>query len=172
MAIPLLLRIRVALRLLLAGRAHGGATPISPDHRTTKQDELRFRAACAEYGGGKIVKEGFPNASESFRKLNPQLFGALGAMGSAKRQQNKRRESEDSGVESVPASVGYRVTLISCRRKLVDAHDNLRTGAKPLVDRITQWLGFASDSDPRIEWCYEQFRTRGTTGTIVLIERR
>lgn len=111
-----------------------------------------------------------PYGSEAYRKRNPHLF--LDSVGSAKRERNQRREGEDRRVESVSESVRYRVTLISLRRRLVDAHDNLRTGHKPLVDRITQWLGFASDSDNRIEWNYEQFTTRGRTGTIVLIERR
>lgn len=112
-----------------------------------------------------------PYGSESFRKLNPHLY-PLAELDCAKRERNERSEGENSGVESVSKSVAYRITLISIRKRLVDAHDNLRTGHKPLVDRITQWLKFASDSDPRLEWNYEQFTTRGRPGTIVLIERR
>ena len=47
------------------------------------------------------------------------------------------------------------VTLVQCRRRLLDSHDNLRTSLKPFVDRIAEHLG-VEDSDPRIRWEYLQ----------------
>ena len=102
-------------------------------------------------------------------RLNPHLPAALGAVGQPKRQPHQRSQSQDSKLESVPGCLGYRVTIISCRRKLVDAHDNLRTGLKPLVDRITSSLGFSDDADPKLVWEYGQIETRGEQGTIVKI---
>ena len=113
-----------------------------------------------------------PHGSESYRKRNPHLFRPVDSLVQSKRECGERCEGEDRGVGEVQTGLGFRITLISCRTRLVDGHDNLRTGLKPLVDRITEWIGFKSDSDKRLEWCYEQIRTAGHTGTIVLIERR
>lgn len=93
----------------------------------------------------------------------------MGPLANSQRQPNERGRSQDPRVEESPAGLGYRVTIISMRRRRVDGHDNLRTGAKPLVDCITSTLGFASDDDPRLEWCYEQLTTGGPEGTAVLI---
>lgn len=107
-----------------------------------------------------------PNASESFIKLNADLD----RVANSKRESGRGREGQDSELGSRPKSLGYCVTIISCRRRLVDEHDNLRTGAKPLIDYITASLGFASDGDKRLKWNYEQFRTDGEQGTIVKID--
>lgn len=109
------------------------------------------------------------NVSESIKRLNPDLFG-LGRVANPERQPDRGREGQDSELGGRPESLGYCVTIISCRRRLVDEHDNLRTGAKPLIDCITASLGFASDGDKRLKWCYEQFRTEGEQGTIVKID--
>lgn len=112
-----------------------------------------------------------PYGSESYRKRNPHLFSPVGGLVQSERERGKRCQGEDKRVGEVQEGVGFRITLISMRPRLVDGHDNLRTGLKPLVDRITEWIGFESDSDKRLEWNYEQFRTNGRTGTIVHIER-
>lgn len=102
----------------------------------------------------------------SIRDANPHLA----TMDNPKRQPHQRRESENRCVESSEGSVGYCVTIISFRKRLVDGHDNLRTGAKPLVDQITEWLGFASDDNPRLTWQYSQVRTDGEPGTLVVVQ--
>lgn len=84
------------------------------------------------------------------------------------RQPNKRSQSQDCQLDKSTRGVGYRITLISLRRKLVDGHDNLRTGAKPIVDCITRSLGFASDDNPRLQWEYAQVIS-DRPGTIVRI---
>lgn len=66
--------------------------------------------------------------------------------------------------------MGYRISIISFRKKLVDEHDNLRMGCKPLVDAITRSLGFSSDDNPRLHWEYQQCKTEGRLGTLVKIE--
>ena len=86
------------------------------------------------------------------------------------RQPDQRSEGEDRKLEERQSRMGFRIGIVSVRKKLVDEHDNLRTGAKPLVDAITASLGFANDNDPRLTWEYGQ--VLGTRcGTIVKIER-
>lgn len=102
----------------------------------------------------------------SMRDANPHLA----TVDNPQRQSNQRRESQDRCVESSENSLGYCVTIISFRKRLVDGHDNLRTGAKPLVDQITEWLGFASDDNQRLTWQYSQVRTDGEPGTLVVVQ--
>lgn len=101
----------------------------------------------------------------SIAKANPDL----GGLPNPKREPDLGRRSEDRQLEKSTRGVGYRITIISLRRKAVDGHDNLRTGAKPLVDCITRSLGFASDDNPRLQWEYGQVISK-RPGTIVKIE--
>lgn len=94
----------------------------------------------------------------------------LDQVAQSKRQRDHRGLSEDQKLETGPAGVGFSVTLISFRRRLVDGHDNLRTGLKPLVDRIAASLGYRDDADPRLSWHYQQFKTDSQEGTLVTIE--
>lgn len=97
------------------------------------------------------------------RQANPDL----GAVSNPKRESDKRRQSQDLQLVKSEASVVYRVSIISIRRKLVDAHDNLRAGAKPLVDAICASIGI-DDGSNRISFEYGQ--VLGTdVGTIVRI---
>lgn len=48
------------------------------------------------------------------------------------------------------------VVLTRLGGKGLDGHDNLRAACKACVDEVTAWLGFASDSDPRLVWSYGQ----------------
>lgn len=111
-------------------------------------------------------KQLFPSASPDTIALNC----SVGAVPDTERQHHQGSEGFDSRMASGKDGVGYRITIISVRRKLCDAHDNLRTGAKALVDRITETLGFKSDDDPLLTWEYQQFKTEGQQGTIVKIE--
>lgn len=81
----------------------------------------------------------------------------------------KRSQSQNRGLESGESCVGYRVGIVSVRRRRTDDHDHLRSGARPLVDAITRTLGFRSDDDPRLHWEYCQMLTEGDEGTIVRI---
>lgn len=100
---------------------------------------------------------------------NAHLF-AVGGVEAKKPKSNQRSEGQNSQLESRPPSLGYRVTLVQCRRRMLDSHDNMRTAVKPLVDAITETLGFKSDDDPRLKWEYGQCETRGSEGVIVRVE--
>ena len=50
---------------------------------------------------------------------------------------------------------GIIVTLTRFAPRLLDAHDNLRSGFKGVADQIATELGL-DDKDPRIEWIYRQ----------------
>lgn len=108
------------------------------------------------------------NVSESVKRRNPHLFGMAG-LPDPKRERSKPRQNKDPELEKSTRGVGYRVTIVSVRKRFIDAHDNLRTGSKALVDAITRTLGFSSDDNPRLQWEYGQ--VLGTKcGTIVKIE--
>lgn len=90
-------------------------------------------------------------------------------------QPDQGHQGEDSGVEGGAKAVGkprrkriprlggdFRggtpevvVTLIQCRYRGLDSHDNLRFSLKPLVDFIANSLQ-VDDADPRIRWEYRQ----------------
>ncbi len=109
------------------------------------------------------------SASDSFRRLNPHLFG-VGAVAVQEPQRGARREGQPGELVSVPARVGYRVTLTAYVRRNLDTRDNLRAAMKPLVDRITETLGFPSDDNPLLQWEYGQQLTHGGRGVAVRIE--
>lgn len=108
----------------------------------------------------------FPNISEDCIR---QTLGVAG-IPDPERKPDQRSQGQDRKLEKGTQGVGFRIALISIRQRLVDGHDNLRQGAKPLVDAITRFLDFASDSDPRLRWEYHQL-IGNPRGTIVLIER-
>lgn len=103
-------------------------------------------------------------------KENPTDYRPVGGLPSKKSQSNQGRERQDSSVESGPRRCGFRIQLICVRRRLLDAHDNLRSALKPCVDRITFRLGFDNDADPLLQWSYGQTRTMGHEGVVILIE--
>lgn len=83
--------------------------------------------------------------------------------------EQERRKIKAGRMERSKKSVAIVVTIVSYRRRRLDGFDNLRFAHKPLVDRITETLGFASDDDPRLRFECEQVITEGKTGTQVLI---
>lgn len=110
------------------------------------------------------------NPLESFKRRNPHLYGRpLASLENPERQPDQRGQGQDCGLEGSPQRPRFCVVILSLRHRLIDAHDNLRTGAKPLVDRITERLGFQDDADPRLTWEYGQVLTNGPEGTLVLI---
>lgn len=62
------------------------------------------------------------------------------------------------------------VTFISMRRKVLD-NDNLCGSCKALRDAVAKSIGL-DDGDKRFRWQYEQFRTEGAGGTLVIIETK
>lgn len=114
------------------------------------------------------LRKHFPQISADV--LRRSAAGPVAGLQDPKRESDQRGKDEASELEAGQEGFRYRVLIISIRRKLVDQHDNLRTGAKPLVDRITERLGFASDDSPRLEWCYHQIVGK-PVGTVVLIQR-
>lgn len=107
----------------------------------------------------------FPHISQDCIERTCPVVG----LPDTQRQPDQRSEKQVGKLEKGSESVGYRVTLISIRSKRVDAHDNLRTGAKPLVDAITRSLGFTTDDTDKLEWNYHQIIGE-PRGTMVLIQ--
>lgn len=94
----------------------------------------------------------------------------MGRLETPKPKPDQRGKAQDPELGGRPAGVGFSITLIVfCRRKM-DQHDNLRSACKPLVDRITETLGFRSDDDPRLSWHYDQVITSEEEGCLVKIE--
>jgi len=107
----------------------------------------------------------FKNASESFKRLNPHLLGALPA---TQPQPDRRRElaPTDAPQKSRPRSVV--VSLVGCRRRALD-DDNFVGACKHIRDAIAASLGL-DDADPCLRWEYGQHETRGAEGVVVTIQ--
>lgn len=108
----------------------------------------------------------FPNASESFKKANPHLFGVR-AIQTEITKPDQGCEGQDRKLEAGAQRLAFCVSLVVLSRRNMDAHDNLPFSCKPLVDAIAKSLG---RDDAEIEWEYEQARTRGQQGVMVKIE--
>lgn len=113
------------------------------------------------------MKSDFPNASESFKRLNPHLYG-LGAVAATK------PKPHGGGIPAPAHTVEKRspfslvISFVAFRRKLLD-DDNLSGSCKHLRDAISNSIGI-DDGDKRIRWQYFQCETRGQTGVAVKIE--
>ena len=107
----------------------------------------------------------FKNASESFKRLNPHLMGALSA---PQPQRDRRRElaPADAPQKSRPRSVV--VSLVGFRRRALD-DDNFVGACKHIRDAIAASLGL-DDGDPCLRWEYSQHETRGADGVMVKIQ--
>ena len=88
---------------------------------------------------------------------------------SEKPESNQRNQIEDRRMEQGKAGVRYRVVFVVLRRRLLDSHDNARFALKPLCDIVALALGFDDDSDEKITFEYHQCKTKGMTGTHILI---
>lgn len=73
-------------------------------------------------------------------------------------------------VQGGPPSVGRRVTMVACRRRLLDP-DAVAASMKALTDAIAKTLG-VDDADPAVEWEWSQVKTDGEEGVLVKIESR
>jgi hypothetical protein len=59
-------------------------------------------------------------------------------------------------VVGAPPVGPWVVTVVRLGPRELDAHDNLGTSAKGVVDEIAAWLGLRGDNDPRVTWRYAQ----------------
>lgn len=116
------------------------------------------------------MKSEFPNASDSFKRLNPHLFGAVGGLRNKKPEPNPLRalEQKPKARSGRARRILFSIEIVSARRRLLD-DDNLAAGAKGLRDSVAASCGI-DDNDPRVEWIYHQIKTRGKPGTIVKIQ--
>jgi hypothetical protein len=94
---------------------------------------------------------------------------SVGAVEGPKPKPDQGRKGQDPKLGSSSPSMVYRIGLCVVSNRELDAHDNLRSACKPLVDAITASLGYASDSDARLRWEYGQLVSNGRPGVIVSI---
>lgn len=111
----------------------------------------------------------FPNASESFKKRNPHLYG----MDELQAGQPKPASSSslDRGQPKQikrAQGVEVRVTLIAHRKRMLD-DDNSTASLKWTRDAIANSLGI-DDGDKRIVFETHQIETKGCEGVMVKIE--
>lgn len=111
------------------------------------------------------------NVSESVKRLNPHLYPALGGLASQEPQSTPAQTlvRPSAQPKKRKRSVDAVITLIACRRRLLD-DDNNTASFKPLRDQIAETIGI-DDGDNRIRFEHEQIETRGRQGTIVKVER-
>jgi hypothetical protein len=117
---------------------------------------------------GLDPKSYYEKGSTSFKRLNPHLLAPIPAK---KPEPKDRSAGNDSGVAARTQSMGYAITIVQFRKRLLDSHDNMRFACKPLVDAITKQLGFTDDADKRLEWRYEQTQNKHLFGTLVKVEQ-
>lgn len=112
------------------------------------------------------LKRLFPHITQSC------LRRTLGAVEDTKRKPSPKPAlgGQPSQSKSRPPSLDLRITIVSCRHRLLD-DDNLVAGAKPLRDAIARTFGL-DDADKRIRFEYGQVLTQGEEGTVVKLERR
>lgn len=111
----------------------------------------------------------FPHASPSFKKLNPEYFGA-GVARLRPTQPQRPGKRQAPGPHPAQADGPRRVVVgvVVFRRQLLDP-DNLIGGCKSFQDAIAATLGI-DDGDPRIRFEYSKHLTTGKPGTLVRIE--
>jgi hypothetical protein len=108
--------------------------------------------------------------SNSFKRLNPHLFGAVGAVEAKKPEPTtaKTLERRDQKLKRGKVGVQVRVHLVAVLRRELD-DDNLVASFKCLRDHIASELGI-DDADKRVEWKYHQLHTSGEEGVLVMLE--
>lgn len=107
----------------------------------------------------------FPNASESFKRLNPHLLGGLPP---AQPQRDGQRNPTTSVAPQKSCAGRVVVCLVGHRRRILD-DDNFVGACKHLRDSIAASLGL-DDGDPRLRWEYGQHETRAAEGVAVTIQ--
>jgi hypothetical protein len=112
------------------------------------------------------VKPEFEHASETFKKLNPHLFGVCEV--EADKSKPASPPALDRRKPKQTRGVGCVVTLVAVVARELDS-DNLQGSLKPLRDCIAATIG-ADDGSPWFRWQYTQVVTCGEQGVIVKIE--
>jgi len=119
------------------------------------------------------MKKEFPNASESFKRLNPELYNQSVARSvrASQPERDKRRKIQDQGVETSPECRRYRVVFTVYRKRLLDDGDNDAYALKPCRDHLVQFLGMPNDSKQYFDFEYHQIKSSTVQGTHILIQR-
>jgi len=109
---------------------------------------------------------------EKSKRLNPQLFAGMGAVGAVQRKQDSQpRVGKNAPAQQARQSrVAIRVTIIVCRHRLCDDDNSATGGTKALRDAVSETFQI-DDGDKRIRFEYGQCETRGSEGCIIRIER-
>ncbi len=117
------------------------------------------------------MKGDFKNASESFKRRNPHLFGAVGGLQDSipKPDPIPALDQKSKACKRSARGVVIGVHIISVRKRILDS-DNMQAGSKGLRDAIAETLG-CDDADARLQWEYHQIKTTGREGTIVNIQQ-
>ena len=110
----------------------------------------------------------FPNASETFKRLNPAIFGVGGSAAA---------QPQHRGPVAAPKKDGNKarkqrcvvVSLVVFRRRELD-DDNLVGGCKALRDAIAASLEIDDGDTARIRFEYAQVITTARTGVLVKIQ--
>lgn len=129
------------------------------------------------------VAKGFPNASETVRRLNPHIFGVGAVPAAVAKPADGKSQDDAAGKERGKMGVGRqsrrntvrrpiaRISVLACRNRLLDG-DNLVASLKFLQDAVADSLlpGLPSGhADAFFKWDYEQIKTDGPEGVIVKI---
>ena len=114
------------------------------------------------------MKPEFANASDTFKRLNPHLFG-VGAVEAGEPKPIVASALVGGGAQRQKSgAVLVRISLVAHRRRLTDDDNN--TGSfKPLRDAIARSIGI-DDGDARIAFECGQVETKGQEGVTVKIE--
>ena len=109
------------------------------------------------------------NASESFKKRNPHLYG-LGGLeaGQPEPASIQTLAGKPSEHEQSEGCVEVCITFITLRARQLDSDNNVAS-IKPLRDAVCDSLG-VDDADPRLTFNYHQIKTSGREGVIVHLE--
>lgn len=104
------------------------------------------------------MKDEFPNASESFKRLNPHLFAVRPVETNLPEPApspalDRRRAKHQTGEGSLAVRV---VFIVACKRRLDD--DNLQGACKPLRDAVAASLGI-DDGSKRLTFEYHQIHS-------------
>lgn len=111
-----------------------------------------------------------PYGSDSYRKLNPHVFGGVGTVQTkvAKPTTSRSLDDRQPRVKKGKGGLVVRCTFVSLRRRLLDP-DNLAGSTKHLQDAVCETIGW-DDGDERIRFQYEQVLTTGVEGVLVKLD--
>jgi len=106
------------------------------------------------------------NASESFKRLNPHLFGLARSPAQDRKPATTRDVLKPVKLNKRGTPI-VAVSIVTFRKIVLDDDNNVGA-CKALRDAIADSLGI-NDKDSRVRWEYGQVETRARTGTLVRI---